>query len=151
MIFDKRTEYKNYLGISKELDIALKLMSEIDLSKAEPGRYEVCDGVFYNVFDASTRLYSEGKWEAHKDYIDIHLPITGAEKQGVCHIDELTQDGEYNADMDTCFYHNDTSKALYPVKPGEFLLVFPNDAHAPLIAVDDKPKEIRKLVFKVRF
>jgi len=149
MIFDKISEYKTYLGISKELDTALKLMAETDFSAVEPGKYEVCDGVYYMIFEANTKAYAESKWEAHRDYIDIHIPLKGAEKDGVRHLSELVECEPYNADNDVAFYTSDSDKELYTVNEGQFMLVFPADGHVPMVAVDE-PAPIRKLVIKVK-
>lgn len=149
MIFDKVSEYKTYLGISEELDVALKLMAETDFSAAENGKYEVCDGVYYMIFDGNTKPYAEAKWEAHREYIDIHVPLIGAEKDGVRHISELKESTPYDADMDVLFYTSDSDKELYTVNKGQFMLVFPADGHVPMVAVDE-PAYIKKMVIKVK-
>ena len=150
MIFDKISEYKSYLGISEYIDTALKLMAETDFSAVEPGKYVVNDGVYYMIFEANTKTYAESKWEAHKDYIDIHIPLKGAEVDGVRHISELVESEPYNADNDVIFYTSDSDKELYTVNEGQFLLVFPADGHVPMVAVNDEPAPIRKLVIKVK-
>ena len=86
------------------------------------------------------------KLEAHRHYIDIQIPLGGSEGYGWRPTQELTQSvAGYQAERDVEFFHDPASAHIH-VRPGEFLILFPEDAHAPLIGNE---AEIKKLVFKI--
>ena len=149
MIFDKVCEYKTYLGISEKLDLALEMMAEKDFSDIGPGKYDVCDGVYFMIFDMEPHPYFSDKWEAHHNYLDIHIPLTGAEIVGVRHVSDVKECVEYNPETDMEFFSSDSDKELYPVHAGEFLICFPNDVHIPDVVIPGY-EHIKKLVIKVR-
>ena len=117
-----------------------------DLSKVPAGRIEL-DGnrLFINVVDTELIPVTGAKLETHRKYIDIHVPLTQAELIGVEHISGV---GESEAPFDE---ENDFALYAYSrptwtlVKPGEFLIVYPEDTHAPLIGNGAQ----RKLIVKV--
>ena len=47
------------------------------LDELAPGRHELFDGAYINVFEYQTK--TEGLYEAHRKYIDIHYLIRGCE------------------------------------------------------------------------
>lgn len=51
------------------------------------------------------------------------------------------------AERDIYFYDGNFAKLT--LRPGQFVIVFPDDVHAPGLAVDE-PETIRKAVFKVK-
>lgn len=117
-----------------------------DLSKVPAGRIELdTDKLFINVVDTELISPNSAKLEAHRKYIDIHVPITQAELIGCAHISEV---GESEAPFDE---EGDFALYTYPrplwllVKPGEFLVVYPEDTHAPLVGKGAQ----RKLIVKV--
>ena len=62
---------------------AIEALQKIDLSKVEAGRYEIQgDKLFYLIQDVETRSFDESKSEAHHNYADIQIPLTGAERYG---------------------------------------------------------------------
>ena len=117
-----------------------------DLSKVEPGRVEL-DGanLFINVVDTQLLSPLEQKLEVHRKYIDIHVPLTQAELIGYKHISFLGEsEAPFNENDDYALY-SDPHVCWTLVKPGEFLIVYPEDAHAPLVGKGAQ----RKLIVKV--
>jgi YhcH/YjgK/YiaL family protein len=117
-----------------------------DLSKVPASRIEL-DGskLFINVVDTQLIPAASVKLEAHRKYIDIHVPLTQAELIACEHISGV---GESEAPFDE---ENDFALYTYSqptwslVKPGEFLIVYPEDTHAPLVGNGLQ----RKLIVKV--
>lgn len=73
----------------------------------------------------------EKKLEWHRDYIDIHVPLSGEEILGWKPVDQIQNITlEYDPDKDIAF-SNDDSQELIRLKPGEFVIFNPSDAHAP--------------------
>lgn len=84
--------------------------------------------------------------EMHRKYIDVHILLNGNECIGWKPIEEIEHyTREYNTDGD-CALSDDAPRFYVDLNPGEFCIVFPEDAHAPAISSG----KIRKLIGKVK-
>ena len=119
-----------------------------DLHSLAAGRV-VLDGdsLWMNVDEVQGKEQSEARLEAHDRYIDIQLPLTRSETFGWSDRGSLRQPvgAGYDASRDIIFYHDEPSVWLN-IEPGQFIIFFPEDAHAPCVAQG----EMKKVVVKVR-
>ena len=113
----------------------------------EPGRYDLDgDDLFAMVQEYDTKLKSEGSWEAHRQYADIQLVVDGSEHMGYAPVTSLIQ-GSYDAEGD--FLPLDGDGMFIDMRAGTFMVLFPQDAHMPGMAIES-PSPVRKVVVKVR-
>lgn len=97
------------------------------------------------VSDADLKSKADAKLETHKKYIDIQMPLSKEETFGWKSLSKLENPiEEFNETKDIGFYH-DKPSAYIAAQPGEFLIFFPEDAHAPLIGKG----ETRKVILKI--
>ncbi len=75
---------------------------------------------------------SKKPFEAHKDYIDIHYCIDGSEGIGYNDVSRLRATTEYNAADDYYLLEGEYSKIV--LREGDFCVVFPEDAHIPMMS-----------------
>ena len=118
-----------------------------DLTKV-PAERIVLDGdnLFINVADAKLIPAETQKLEVHQKYIDIHFPLSGKEIVGWKHLSNLgTSEAPFDADNDFALYAEEPT-TYFTVMPGEFYIVYPEDAHAPVIGEGT----LRKLIVKVK-
>ena len=119
-----------------------------DFSKEPIGRIEL-DGtnLFINVDEPTLRSKEEQKLEVHQKYLDVHFPLSCAETIGWKALSDLTinPDQPFDVEKDFAFYSSPASTYM-EVKPGECMILFPEDAHAPIIGKG----KMRKLVGKIR-
>ena len=83
--------------------------------------------------------------EMHRRYIDVHILLAGSETVGrkpLADIKNITKD--YDAEGDYML-SDDRPTAYVDMTPGDVLIVWPEDPHAPVIGNG----EIRKLIGKV--
>lgn len=86
-------------------------------------------------------------WEAHREYLDVHLMLEGTERIDLNFIQNMDVK-EYAAKDD--FLSMDGEKnASVILKPGDFLVCYPTDAHRTAVAAD-KQENIKKAIFKVK-
>ena len=133
MIIDTLTNAALYAGLSPRIQQAFDYLQQTDLANAEPGKYEI-DGanVFALVQEYESKPMAEGKWEAHRRYIDVQYIVSGTEFIGYSHIGRLTP-GDYDADRD---FHLLSGKGIFlTLSAGDFMLLFPDDGHMPGLAV----------------
>lgn len=119
-----------------------------DLSKVEAGRIELAgNDLFINVADATLLKKEEQKLEVHRAYIDVHFPLSGSEVIGWSAIDSIGKESEAPFDTDNDFaLYNVPASTYFEVHPGECLVAYPEDAHAPIIGEG----KLRKLIAKIR-
>jgi YhcH/YjgK/YiaL family protein len=97
------------------------------------------------VQEYNTKLKEQGFWEAHRRYIDLQYVVQGMEGIGYANIQDLQQ-GEYDADKDFLPLHGEGD--LITVRSGHFVLLLPEDAHMPGMALGDSAP-VKKIVIKI--
>lgn len=148
MIFDSCKNVEAYYGISEKLDKALTYLKEMNLKDLNFSKKEIDDsGIFVIYQEYSTKNLNEGKWEAHRKYIDIQYIISGCEKMGYCPIDNLTPATEYNDETDFISYKGNSDNYLV-VKEGNFAVFMPQDGHMPGLNVNES-MPVKKIIFKI--
>ena len=85
------------------------------------------------------------RWEAHRKNIDLQFVLTGEEHVGVVPIGRLVAD-PYDAEKDIMWLTGEGDRVT--LRPGEFVLLWPEDAHMPAMAIDT-PMPVLKVVIKI--
>lgn len=118
-----------------------------DLLHAPCGRVELDgDRLFINNSNPECVTAEKQVLEVHRQYIDIHILLEGEETIGWKPLDDCaTLSKAYDADAD-CALYAEPAQTYVKLHPGEFLVAWPEDAHAPVIGEG----KIRKLIVKVR-
>jgi YhcH/YjgK/YiaL family protein len=148
MIIDQLENSRLYAAINVRLAVALSYIQNYDLASLEIGRHPIEeDDIFALVSEYETKDLDNSRWEAHQKYADIQLLISGEEKMGVASPKGMKVNKPYNPEKDIEFYDGKGDYVI--LRPGNFAVVFPSDAHLPGIRVDEKVK-VRKVVIKVR-
>lgn len=156
MIIDQLKNASLYSKINKKIETALNYLRDTDLSNLKPGgyepiryepiRYEI-DGsdIFALIQTYDTKPKENGFWEAHRQYIDIQYVIKGTELIGYANIDHL-RSGGYDDAKDLLVLYGDG--VFLEVREGNFVILMPQDAHMPGIAVTTS-QSVAKIVLKV--
>ena len=118
---------------------------------ASDGRHTVQgDDLFVMVGDHRLKRPEEALLEAHDRYIDLHVMISGTESFGWAQRAACTDPrSAFDAGKDIVFY-NDLPTSVATVLTGEFVVFFPEDAHAPLIRPEGVQGGTRKAIFKIK-
>ena len=122
-------------------------IKEHDFLSDSIGRIELDgDRVFINNDYPILRSQSEQVVEVHRRYLDVHVPLDAPEIVGwkpLCDLKEVQQ--AYSVEKDCAFY-SDRPSTYFTVYPGQFLIVFPEDGHAPIIGEG----RLRKICAKIK-
>lgn len=142
----------NHTATIEALHPAFKMVFDYvrthDLLSVPAGRIVLQgDEVFLNVDDATLCTLDEQMLEAHRRYIDIHFPLSGEEIVGWRSMSEVVLPSvePFNVERDFAFYKQ-LASTYFSVQPGQFYIMYPEDAHAPIIGQGT----LRKIVAKVR-
>ena len=151
MIIDRLENASFYYGFGEKFEKSFEFLKKSNLKELENGRYEIDgDKIYVSVQDYNTKYEQEGKFEAHKDYIDIQFIIIGEEKLGYENINNCSSITNYDKEKDIVFLKNNLpcNHFVY-AKEGDFLIFMPQDAHMPCIAIDE-PSYVKKAVVKIK-
>lgn len=148
MITGNIKDAERYYSVNENFKAAFEFLKTLD--KNSSGGYEF-DGFRGGISELETSDFDkEGKektiLEAHKKYLDIHYVIDGSEGVGYAHIDTLTPTTEYNEEEDYILLTGRKDKVI--LSPGEFCIVFPEDAHAP--GMEGVGTYLKKTVVKIK-
>jgi len=151
MIIGNVKNRTRYASLGEEVMQALDYFASV-LENPASGTLEKADielpggKVRIKVRPMNTKPVSDCAWEAHKKELDIHFTAYGEEKIGVSDISELTfVSADEAKDM---IYLDGAEKDYVTVRPGTFLIVYPEDAHMPCVTFGD-PAPIGKMIAKI--
>lgn len=145
MIRDKLKHYKEYDRLSSSIKKGLEFLEKADFENLQDGRHELSDTDYVNIQTYTTK--ADADFEAHREYIDIQYIISGQEQIGVTKYENCTTTVQYNMVKDIEFLSGEG--IYFPIKEGEFMILYPEDAHKPSISIDT-PTEVRKAVVKIK-
>ena len=148
MILAKNVNARDYLGIHPNLDLALERITPEFLSSLGEERVDIIPGeVWCTKFSYETIRDEESFFEAHEKFLDIHLMMDGSERVEVAPPNTLEQ---FQSVPENDFYaYRGEGHYKMVLSPGDFLVVFPADAHKIKMQVDG-PCTVTKAVFKIK-
>ena len=107
------------------------------------------DDFFVNIFHYQTAGEDARIWEAHRDYIDVHLVLDGREWVRQAFLADCAA-GEYHADRDYQAIDSARARSSLLLEPGYLAVFYPEDAHQTGVIVDGHSENLHKAVFKIR-
>ena len=146
MILDTLENFGKYAALNPLFSKVVEYLQNTDLMAQEPGIVNI-DGnkLFVNHNLAKGKSVDAARMETHNAMIDIQIPLSCEEVMGYTPRQYLS-DAEYDASKDITFYL-DRPEQYITVHPGEFVIFFPEDGHAPNIS---PVPEYKKVIFKVK-
>ena len=146
MILASNSAALDYRGIHPNLDLALEHVTPEFLSALGEERVELKgEEVYCTKFTYETVPDEEAFFEAHRLYLDIHLMLSGSERVELASpaaLEQFDHQGDFYA------YRGEGRHSLV-LSPGDFLVVFPDDAHKIKMRVDGRAT-VSKAVFKIK-
>ena len=147
MILANVNNRSEYYGIHPMLDKALDCLTEEFLSSVPTEKTLLAgEELFVTRFELETVPLEETFFESHRQYLDLHTVIRGTERVDIAHPDGLTltqQQGDF-------YGYTGQGEQSVILKPGNFLVVFPGEAHRLKIAVNAPGEAFTRVVFKIK-
>lgn len=142
---------KNYHRLPENLQEAVEAFQRLELQHAPSGTYgQRGQKYFFLISDSKLRPESEVRYEAHEQYIDIHIPLTGKEKIKCLPEKTNLRLLEKSVSEDVAFYCGEGEGTEILLSPGELLVIYPGEPHKPSCLAGSKDRMIHKAVIKVR-
>lgn len=139
-----------YKSLSPNFEKAINYALSTDLTALTPGKYAI-DGesVLAIVNEYTTKPVAECEPESHRDYADIQIMITGAERFGYAPLLDRQAYIPYSPAKDVALYSIAEEDLSYiTLWPGQFIIFFPIDIHQPEVFAR-QPAVVKKIVLKV--
>ncbi len=148
MIFGNIQNLEEYPFLEEQIKECFAYAKEHDLASYEKGSHEI-DGerLFVNVVEYTTTTASERFWEAHRQYLDLHLMLHGTEQIDLNFIENM--DLKEFVEKDDFLPMEGEKNSSVILRDGDFLICYPSDGHRTAVAVDE-PEAIKKAIFKIR-
>lgn len=141
--YDKTNSY-----LKEDIKKCFEYAKENNLINFEKGSHIIDgDNLFVNIVEYDTTVKEERFWEAHRQYLDVHLMLKGEEKIALNFIDNLKQN-EYQEEGDFLPLDGEAVNSEVTLREGDFLICYPEDAHMTALKVKEK-SSIKKAIFKV--
>lgn len=147
MIYDYLRNAQKYENLSPGIALGFSVLQDRDLAALEPGDYPIFgDDIILKIQSYNTKPAEQARLEVHRQYIDIQYIVSGEEKISVGALDQAGKELEAHPENDIWF-HAGSAETL-TLKAGQFMLLFPEEIHAPCLAVSE-PIPIKKALVKV--
>ena len=148
MIIDNVNNLKLYSHLGPKFQKAFIFITDPDVILLDNGKYEIDgDDVFALVSEYNTKNEIDGKFEAHRKYIDIQYLAKGTELIGYAPFNYQELLTEYNDEKDVAFFSG--NKSFIKLEQGMFAVLFPNELHMPGIKSSVR-EDVKKVIVKVK-
>lgn len=150
MIHDLLQHSQRYENLHPHFGVAFAWLKNFDLNTPD-GKYEIAGpACVAGVQRYLSKPRAEKKWEAHQVYGDIQVVFQGEETCGHTDVARLTTDEPYTPSKDVeKFLAPDFPTTALHLRPSQFTVFYPHDAHQPGVAVGH-PVSVLKVVIKFK-
>ena len=148
MIFGNIHNLKEVPFLEEKVKECFEYAKSHNLVSYEEGSHEI-DGerLFVNIVGYTTTKPEERFWEAHKNYLDVHVMLQGTEQIDLNFIQNM--DVKEFVEKDDFLPMDGDKNSSVILRDGDFLICYPSDGHRTAVAVQE-PEKIKKAIFKVR-
>lgn len=148
MIFGNIKILKEYAFLDDKIKKCFDYIKNNNLKTYKKGTYPIeGENLFVNIVEYETTTIEERFWEAHRDYLDLHLGLENAERIDLNFIDNMKL-GEYIKKDDYQAMTGEKNSSII-LSEGNFLICFPNDGHMTGLCYKN-PSKIKKAIFKIK-
>ncbi|MFK8281295.1 YhcH/YjgK/YiaL family protein [Capnocytophaga cynodegmi] len=146
MILSDLSQSSRYEKLHSAFPKVFQYVKSHNLLNAELGKIEI-DGDKVFIINSEPECLSKENQvlEYHRKYLDIHILLSGEETIGWKNLADCKQEKKAFDEENDYGLYEDKPTTYITLKPNQFAIVYPEDAHAPIIGEG----KIRKLVVKI--
>lgn len=147
MIFGNINHLEEFGFLEEPVKRCFAYLKSHDLLSYEKGTYKIDgDKLFVNVVEYTTTEAENRFWEAHRDYLDVHVMLKGQEQIDINFIQNMELK-EYVKKDDFLPMEGERNGSVI-LREGDFLVCYPSDGHRTAVKVEGA-ETIKKAIFKV--
>ena len=127
--------------------LIVEFLKRNDLKSLEVGKYQLNNDSRVLIQEYATKESIERKYEAHRNYADVQVVVSGEERFGITK--QATALNEYDAENDFQLFSGSGEDFVLSADGKIDCAVFmPGELHAPGLCVT-QPSPVKKAVFKI--
>jgi len=149
MILDDLAVATQYQSLNPGVALGLAFLRNFDPETPDGRQTLDGDDLFALVQSYDTGPATEKQFEAHRVYIDIQYVASGSERIRYLPTSGLEVETPYSEAADVMFFREPVVSSSLLLRPGEFAVFFPGDAHKPGCMAGGRER-VKKVVVKVR-
>ena len=151
MILDKVENAARYAGVHAGIPVAVAAALKLNAATYQKGRVDVDgDNIYLNCAEYDTHDREGALSEAHRAYLDVMVVVEGVETVYVKRTVALKNVTKpYDASIAALLADTAADVSAVRLEKGDFLVLFPEDAHAPGCHAD-APSHVKKAIGKVK-
>ena len=137
-------------NLTESLRKAFEFLQQTRGKDLPDGRTEI-DGTTVYALVQSYQTRAENvnpTFEAHQRYVDVQYLVSGQEIIGWAPLDRVSTTMPYDKEKDALLGKVPGEYTPVRLAPGQLVVLYPNDAHAPGLA-DGEPSPAKKIIVKV--
>lgn len=150
MIYDSLKNAEQYAALNERINKIFEAAKNYTPDNFQKGRVDIeGDTIYMNFAEYETKERADAISEAHKKYIDVMCMIEGTETiyvKDTAKLSNITH--EYTEENEALLADLDEDMTPVRLEAGSFVILFPQDAHAPG-CVADKKEKVKKIIGKV--
>ena len=147
---DRAVYDEQYKLNQPEWDAVFAWLSKPENLALPAGRYDVTENTWVTVQVDSTR--DRMNFEDHHKRIDLFYIVEGQELVNVAKPEDMTEQvSPYNEAKDVEYSRSASKFTPVVLTPGKYIVLFPSDAHQPMLPPDGNRAPIKKIVAKIPF
>ena len=133
-----------------EWDAAFAWLADPASATLPAGRYEITENTYAKVQIDSTRDVMN--FEDHHKGIDVFYIVSGEELINVSRPEDMTElVSAYDEAKDVEYYRSSSKSTPVVLGAGDMVILFPSDAHQPMLPPSGERGPIHKLIVKIPF
>lgn len=147
MIIDYIGNSQKYLHLHPLFKKGFDFLNVKNLDSLANGKHEIeAENLFVIVSRNGNSTTENPKLEVHRKYLDVHFIVKGTEIIGWKFLNDCKEAiGEFNIKDDYQLFE-DKEFNSFRMCENQFMIVYPNDAHSPLLETEN----LFKLVLKIK-
>lgn len=141
-----------YENMDERLSRAFDWLRSTDLATIAPDQKVVIDGdrVYAQGQSYETIDPADGRFEAHRNYIDIQIMVSGTEVMYWTPLADLpVAKTPYSYERDVVFFEEPSFVVPLTLRAGDFAVFFPSDGHKPKCRHNNTAEKVHKIVVKI--
>ncbi len=147
MVLANINDFSNYQSLNPHFKTLIKYLKGHNLLYEDFGKI-VVDGekVYINNIKVDGISADAQVLEMHKKYIDVHILLEGRETIGIKALAKITSFSKAYDEISECMLSQEKADCYIEMMPGDIMICFPEDAHAPAIGNGVIRKAIAKVI-----
>ena len=141
----------NSSEIKRKVDLALGYLRHMKVSVEDVGKKVfINDSFYYSVLEYTTKPEYETELESHREHVEIQMIVKGEELINIADVSRLTLKESYIAKNDVMFWNIPERMASITLKAGDYIILYPENAHRGSIKMYEQNTEVLKIVGKIK-